>query len=137
MITRILIIVIALIASCQASDTDLVANLRTETEKLDQLVRLVNKDKALKSQIGKFVKCDELDPSLNQLLDDFLKDVHYVVLDTELCADMYHFEIYFGKNRHLVYHCDHDVTDHEMNGFIEVYQINKDWYYLINHDFIG
>ena len=132
------------LTSCQSNDNKVITHFLKYPKHFDEIVNAAYKDFALLNQMNELVGYEKLDDRTKKALQKIgLPQIHFITLRESRCQNIseMEIEILFDKNWHLQYEPCREVefTTGEYNevGFIESWEVDKNWYVWVNNDFIG
>lgn len=132
------------LTSCRSNENTVITHYQQYPQHFDELVNVAYKDPILLNQKNKLVGYDKLDDRTKEALKKLdLSQIQYVSLGGIQCqkTSQIEIEIFFGRNWHLQYvpcrEGEFTTGEYSEVGFVETWQISKDWYVWVNNDFIG
>ncbi|MDF9799248.1 hypothetical protein OKW21_004511 [Catalinimonas alkaloidigena] len=144
LITGTLILFIWVLTACHSEEKKIVDHYQNYPQHFDNFVSAAYDDATLIDQKNKLVGFDELHDQTKEALRKLdLPEINYVILGGIRCqeANEMEIEIIFNGNWHLQYEpCregDFPTGKHSEEGFIESWEVSKDWHVWINNDLIG
>ena len=142
------LIIVTLIAAsgvltaCQSGEMKIINHYQRYPQHFEHLVSAAYNDRILIDQKNKLVGFEKLNDQTKEALRNLdLPEINYVILGGIRCQDADEIEIIFNGNWHLQYEpCregDFPTGKHNEVGFIESWEVSRDWHVWINNDLIG
>lgn len=130
--------------SCQSHENKIIKHHQQYPQHFDELVNAIYNDPILLNQRNKLIQYGDLDDRTKKALQQLdLPEINYVTLGGIRCqeANEIEIEIIYNGSWHLQYEpCrkgNFTTGKYSEIGFIESWEIDRNWYVWVNNDLIG